>query len=90
MLPDEFRKDKIKVREFAKLMATPIMQEVMPMLWRINPVVYPLPKTGATPADHSRQLGMIEGHYYTLQVLETLGILNAPKQTLKETYDQDP
>jgi hypothetical protein len=88
MLPDEFRRDKAKVRAAAQLLALPIMREMLECLMEANPVKYPLPKAGPSAADHSRALGMIEGHWYTLETLKLLGTLRKRQEELRADFSE--
>lgn len=88
MLPDEFRKDKARVKAAAEVLATPVMREILQCLTEANPVNYALPKMGPLPSDHSRQLGMIEGHWYALRTLKLFGVPTKPREELKADFTQ--
>ncbi len=90
MLPDEFRKDKARVKAAALLLANPVMREMLEVLRESNPVNFSLPKVGAAASDHSRQLGMIEGHCFTIALFRTLGTPFTRREQLREKYTQAP
>lgn len=88
MLPDEFRRDKARVRAAAQALAIPIVREMLQTLMEANPVDYPLPKVGAPAPDHSRALGMIEGHWYALKTLKLLGTLKKRTEELRADFTE--
>lgn len=86
MLPDQFRRDKARVKAAAELLAGPVMRDILQSMMEGNPANYPMPKLGSTPSDHSRNLGLIEGHWYALQLLKSYGVLLEDKPLLRSEF----